>query len=465
MHPEVKRAIDLHAAGRIEEAKALSREHLVREPSSVAARCVLAAISLQFGEADAAAPLLHQACALEPSYPPVHYYLSLKNVEHGEAAGVRTATRRAKDLLDRGAVMAERVREITDMWRWLDAEAPVESIPPQQTPADIAACEWLFVWRDLGEMFYHFDLEKVGHRRAIWLPVRSQAASDPDPTPTFMLHVGELRPDVVALLPGTGSHRNVNLGAFSACRRAGIPTILVVPDQRKRYWQNVIASAATAFDLVVSLDGCSIETLPTLRDLGDRFFRGWTPIAALPAAGDLSRPFLVNMVGSLWGARSEAVDVLRRAGIDVLTRPAASQGGERDAQLPPYKTLSCSSYYELLQRSRIAVNFSASSTGDGHQLKGRVFEAAACGALLLESANDVTSAFFRPGEEFVYFHGLEDLVDKVRFYREHPEMAAGIASRARQRFLKEYAATHFWRAVLDRARRNNRRATDLQQCA
>jgi hypothetical protein len=331
-------------------------------------------------------------------------------------------------------------------------------MPRRAASPEAASPEWLFVWRDLGEVFYNFDLDKVGPRNTLWLPLRGAAEAGADPSEAVLEAVRRGRPQAIALLPGTGSHRNPKLSVIEACRRSGIPTVLIVPDQRKRYWQNVVATAAAGFDLVVSLDGCRIDTLPTLKDLGPRYLRGWTPIAELPEPADPDRPHLVNMVGSLWGARREAVERLRVAGMEVLTRPTEAEPGGLDASLPAHKTLSCASYYALLRRSRIAVNFSAASTGDGHQLKGRVFEAAACGALLLESANDVTSAFFTPDAEFVYFDGPDDLVAKVRFYRDHPVQAAAIAERARERFLRQYRARRFWELVLALARDNNRAA-------
>jgi spore maturation protein CgeB len=106
--------------------------------------------------------------------------------------------------------------------------------------------------------------------------------------------------------------------------------------------------------------------------------------------------------------------------------------------------------------SRITINFSLCQTGEGHQLKGRVLEAAATGTLLLESANDVTPAFFEPGRDYVPFAGIDDLMQKVAYFLSHPGEAAAIAARAREKALASYGADRFWLTVADRARSNLR---------
>lgn len=120
--------------------------------------------------------------------------------------------------------------------------------------------------------------------------------------------------------------------------------------------------------------------------------------------------------------------------------------------MPTHKTLSNDTYLDLVRQCRLTVNFSAYSTGDGHQLKGRVFEAAVSGSMLLESANDMTGDFFEDGKEFVSFTDEADLVAKVRHYLAPPEQAAAIAAAAHRRFVDSYAAPPFWRALYERVR-------------
>ncbi len=429
------------------------RAEIHRNPASAEARCLLAMIALTRRPADAG-PLLRQACVLAPSYPPVHYYLTLYRPERGDIPGMLASMARAKLLLDRQSKMAALLGEFTAPWRWLDdgdglAERWTAPATPKPGPAS-----WFFVWRDLGEFLLHFDLAEVGPRHTFQLPL-SASSSEIDLREELFRACRQIDSDIVVFLPGTSRHRNPPLSTFRALRARGVPTVLVVPDLRKVYWQGVVKRVAETFDLVVSLDGCSLDSLPSLRELGERFFRGWSPISPAPVPAYLGRPIAANLVGSLWGDRIAGVGALRQAGIDVMTRPSSPPGAQ-DADVAAHKTLTTEAYLATLRQSRLTINFSACSTGDGAQLKGRVFEAAACGSLLLESVNDVTRDYFEEGRDFIYFDGIPDLVEKARYYLDHPDKAAVIAANATRRFLDRYTAAHFWRDLLDRARTNHR---------
>jgi hypothetical protein len=452
---EITGAVSLHAAGRLAEAEAVCLDVLTRDPGSVEARCALSSFALQqAGAGMKSSAWLHQACALQPDYPPAHYYLAIQRGDRGDIVGMRSSARRARLLLDPASGMAGSLEVFAAAWRWLDAARPPSIRYRKRREPRLDNLEWLFVWRDLGELFFHFDRSKSGTRHTIWLP---SAQSDPRVarvTEDLIHQVEYIRPDVVAFLPGTAGHRNPDIGAFHAIRQLGIPTILIVPDLRKQHWVGIVSQAAAAFDLIVSLDGCPLKSLPALRGLGDRFFRGWAPISSFSPLPFDQRPIGVNLVGSLWGPRVTAANALTAAGIEIVTRPPIPQG-PRERELPAHKTLSNDGYFDLLRRSRLSINLSACSTGDGHQLKARVFEAAASGAMIIESANELTRDYFEEGREFVYFSDNDDLITKVRHYLAHPEEAATIAAAAHARFLASYEAPGFWRTVYDHAKRQN----------
>lgn len=350
--------------------------------------------------------------------------------------------------------MAASLDAFADAWRWLGGDIDVAPLPTtalRKRTGDSAS--WLFVWRDLGEFLEHFDRAQVGTRHTLLLPKRT-AGLAADPSEQLLRQAEDSEPDIAVFLPGTAQYRNPSLDTFRQLRRRGIPTVLFVPDLRKVFWQGIAGRIADAFDLVVSVDGCSLETLPTISHLGRRFLRGWSPIAAAPIPPFATRRPCVNLVGSLWGARVAGVEALRRAGVEVVTRPATAEGPQ-DSGLVSHKTLSTASYLDSLRQAQLTVNFSACITGDGHQLKCRVLEAAACGSMLLESANEVTRDFFEEGREFISFDGIPDLLEKVRYFLAHPEIASGIATNATSRFLKHYTATAFWTRVLATARENH----------
>jgi len=455
MASDIETAAALAETRRFAEAQALCLQIVSRDPSAVEARCILASIELQTSATPVGAgSWLRQSAALNPAYPPLHYYLAAFQGARGDLAALTASARRAALILDPASVMAAGLREYRESWRWLEDRSEGGDASRARSPE--APRRWLFVWRDLGEFLYHFDRAGVGSRDTLWLP----SARDAGPVSVdaeLLSRVDHERPDVVVFLPGTGLHRNPGLGTFRTLRARGIPAVLVLPDLRKAYWQGIVSVAGPAFDLVVSFDGCTLESMPALQVLEDRFFRGWTPISSWgeppPVAG---RPYAVNMIGSLWGDRLTAARALTAAGIQVVVRPPKAPGLP-ELGMPAHKTLSNDSYLDLIRQCRLTVNFSACSTGDGHQLKGRVFEAAVGGSMLLESANDMTRDFFEEGKEFVSFDGEADLIAKVRHYLDHPEEMAVVAAAAYRRFLDSYAAPRFWRMLYEQARLRNER--------
>jgi len=107
-----------------------------------------------------------------------------------------------------------------------------------------------------------------------------------------------------------------------------------------------------------------------------------------------------------------------------------------------------SKYVEILKKSKIVLNFSYSV--DSHQLKGRVFEAMLCGAMLLENENPQTRCYFTPGEDYVSFDSEDDLVDKIKYFLEHEDERLEIAARGELKVRKYYNHIKFWRKVISK---------------
>jgi spore maturation protein CgeB len=124
---------------------------------------------------------------------------------------------------------------------------------------------------------------------------------------------------------------------------------------------------------------------------------------------------------------------------------------------------------EFLRSCKIVLNFSSTAVisawelNDGmsgeipqvDHVKGRVFEAIACGALLLESRNTRTTAYFTPDEHYVEFSDLEELIEKIQYFSANENHRRHISNAGNQRFLGHYTAEHFWRqleVLIDRPR-------------
>lgn len=153
------------------------------------------------------------------------------------------------------------------------------------------------------------------------------------------------------------------------------------------------------------------------------------------------RDIPVSFVGTIVNRpdRQAGLMALEAAGI-----PVYQVGGQRE------KPVSVHEYADILQRSRITLNFAAN--GPYQQLKGRVFEATLCGTLLFESRNDETKAYYARGLQYIEFDDTDDLVHKARYYLDFPREAEIIANEGKTQ-AQHYTGAIWWKKVLARALR------------
>jgi O-antigen biosynthesis protein len=175
---------------------------------------------------------------------------------------------------------------------------------------------------------------------------------------------------------------------------------------------------APAFDhvFVAQRDGAE-----ALRQAGARR-ACWLPLACDPEAHrkhDVEKQHDVCFIGNLFpGPRQELVDLLRRH------FPSALVGRL---------------YFEEMARAYSAsrVVFNRSIRNDVNM---RVFEAVACGSLLL--TNDLRGngqeLLFQDGKHLATYSDVEELLDKARFYLKHAEARERIAAAGRAHALAEH---------------------------
>ena len=107
-------------------------------------------------------------------------------------------------------------------------------------------------------------------------------------------------------------------------------------------------------------------------------------------------------------------------------------------------------YADLLRRSKMTI----STTADGfgvHRYTGRATEAMLCGAMLFESANDLTSRDFVPMRDYVPFDDPVDLIKKYLWYSEHDGERRKIAESGMRAAREKRTGKVFWTKVLERA--------------
>jgi spore maturation protein CgeB len=77
-----------------------------------------------------------------------------------------------------------------------------------------------------------------------------------------------------------------------------------------------------------------------------------------------------------------------------------------------------------------------------YQASPRIFEAMACGTLVISDNQRDVFSLFKDGEHLIGFDHPDDLVEKIRYYLEHPEERKEIARRGRQEVLQNHTYIH-----------------------
>ena len=118
--------------------------------------------------------------------------------------------------------------------------------------------------------------------------------------------------------------------------------------------------------------------------------------------------------------------------------------------------LSMDNYVRAYAGATVGINIhrsEATPAGDG-ALNARLFEIAGIGVVqAVEERNDL-SAHFRPGEEVMTYHGIEDLKEKVRHALADQGYREGMAHAARQTALQRHTYMHRMSELLARVNEN-----------
>ncbi len=93
-------------------------------------------------------------------------------------------------------------------------------------------------------------------------------------------------------------------------------------------------------------------------------------------------------------------------------------------------------------RHAVVVNIHQDEHGSESPLNMRVFEAPACGALLLCDERDELPEVFSPGEEILTFGSPEELAEKARWALSNPAQAGKMAACGKRRTLAEHTYRH-----------------------
>jgi glycosyl transferase family 1 len=98
-----------------------------------------------------------------------------------------------------------------------------------------------------------------------------------------------------------------------------------------------------------------------------------------------------------------------------------------------------------------AVDEPTSFTGATLQIKGRIFENASLGNVVLTKPNPELEAYFEPAKELIYYDSADDLVRILRDCVNRREHYLGVGYAAYQRAQREHTYEHRFRAILKHA--------------
>lgn len=210
-----------------------------------------------------------------------------------------------------------------------------------------------------------------------------------------------------------------------------IPTACYLIDVHLGHWRS---AAARFFDVVFVAQK---DHVAEMRRIVGHDQVHWLPLAAAVDVHydhGLPRIYDVGFVGNISVAHQRTA---RQRRLRLLT-----------AQFPmndPYRHYPPSEVGTIYSQSKIV--FNTSIAGD---VTMRIFEGAACGALVLTDAvqNGLTE-LYKPNEELVVFDDDEDLLTKTRYYLAHDKEREAIARAGQVRTLAQHTYRHRAQQIVD----------------
>jgi spore maturation protein CgeB len=228
----------------------------------------------------------------------------------------------------------------------------------------------------------------------------------------------------------------VNPEALREIAAIGVPLVNLALNDKEQFVGKIKGGLAMgARDICRYFDLCWTSTEDALPkycvEEATPFYlpEGANPDAHRPC--DIAKTIDVSFVGQCYGNRPEIIERLKQAGIQV---EAYGYGW-------PNGSLALADMTRLYSQSRINLGFGGVS---GHRdtfcLKGRDFEVPMSGGLYLTEYHPELESVYRLGEEIVTYMDFADLVSKIRWLLNNPEIADNI----RQAGYRRARSEHTW---------------------
>lgn len=151
---------------------------------------------------------------------------------------------------------------------------------------------------------------------------------------------------------------------------------------------------------------------------------------------EVQKDIEVSLIGAPHSMREELAGYLLGHGIRLAlfgngweyTRHRRYSGGH----------LSNEEFIKAINRSKINITTMKAGDNSTLQIKGRIFEVAACRAFQLVEYNPELEEYFTSGEEIIYYKNYSDLKEKIEYYLLHEKERELIAGRAYQKAIAEH---------------------------
>lgn len=306
------------------------------------------------------------------------------------------------------------------------------------------------------ETNFRSALEGMGHEVIPFDFMRRKAAVGKDAMNAELLTTAaEVRPDVVFFFLFTDeiTPRTIE----EVAQRAGAPTVNWFADDHWRF-ETFTRHYAPSLTWSVTTDH---DSLPKYAEIGyaNVIASQWAAnrYAYAKVTDELEHD--VTFVGQPHGGRDAIIADLRRAGVPVKTWGFGWPSGrlEHDEMV------------RVFSSSRVNLNLSNSSRPDTRlharvhrfvrrikdverpsQIKGRTFEVPGSGGFLLSDRVPHLEEYFEPEKEIGVFDGPEQLVERVRWWLEHPDERAAAAQAGYERVLREHTYDHRFAEIFRR---------------
>lgn len=258
--------------------------------------------------------------------------------------------------------------------------------------------------------------------------------------------VGQNRPDWVLMIGAHEDYHDWPVPTVEVLAEIGErwPLVHMCCDGAEPVWWSQIQRYYDRgrFALQINIDGT--RTGP----IGDRGITLLSPFDPShfpsPPRPWSDRPIRLGFAGSRGDPshpRGKYVQMLETAGL--LTVRNRDSNGHADG------------YRDFLSSCRCVWNAPWTGSGDTMHVKGRPLEAAHAGAVLFEHAQSPLSDWFTPGQDYLPYSDLDDVMRGLEWVDRDPVGAEAMATRLRERVVDEHSPAAFWERVLERLGRGS----------